>query len=52
MLFATGDMELWLIMSKKDAIGKYYNNKEKPVKASSYNETPHKIKMHRRKGNF
>jgi hypothetical protein len=31
-LFATGDMEIWMIMDKEEAIGSLYDNENKKIK--------------------
>ena len=51
MLFATGDQQLWIIMSKKSAIGGYYANELRTVSQSSLNNLEHMVQMYRRNGN-
>ncbi|CAE7328702.1 unnamed protein product [Symbiodinium sp. CCMP2592] len=49
-LFATGDCQYWMIMSKDEVIGSYYDNGLRTVLKSFNSAVPYQARMYRRLG--
>ena len=50
-MFATGDLEKWLIADKDEVIGSYYSHAPRKIAKSSTNANPYSAKWYRRQGN-
>ena len=50
-LFATGDCEHWMVMSKQAAIGGWFSNELRDVERSHSSATKYQIREYRRQGN-
>ena len=48
MLFASGDMQWWMVMTRDQAIGSYYANAPRNIKTSSLHPNGNSAKMYRR----
>jgi len=51
MMFATGDFDLWMTMTKDEAIGENYAGKKRAIQRSSFSCSPSESVMYRRSGN-
>jgi hypothetical protein len=51
ILFATGDMDFWMTMTRKEAIGEFYAGQKRTILKSSLSCSPTQAVMYRRSGN-